>query len=171
MYLFSFSKLKYRGGITLNTDKQVFIETQKTAKTLKTYRDKSDEELLAFLAKQDSLTLNQLKVYYSDPSFALHYFISAAFFSIILASFITAILSGQADSIFPFISGISILILAVIFTGCLFWVLKQLVILKKKPIQFITHFSRKAEFARIVKMIDYVLQQKYKKALKNIPYQ
>ena len=171
MYLFSFSKLKYRGGITLNTDKQVFIETQKTAKTLKTYRDKSDEELLAFLAKQDSLTLNQLKVYYSDPSFALHYFISAAFFSIILASFITAILSGQADSIFPFISGISIIILAVIFTGCLFWVLKQLVILKKKPIQFITHFSKKAEFARIVKMIDYVLQQKYKKALKNIPNQ
>ncbi|WP_105979367.1 hypothetical protein [Bacillus paralicheniformis] len=155
----------------MNTDKQVFIETQKTAKTLKTYRDKSDEELLAFLAKQDSLTLNQLKVYYSDPSFALHYFISAAFFSIILASFITAILSGQAASIFPFFSGISILILAVIFVGCFFWVLKQLVILKKKPIQFITHFSRKAEFARIVKMIDYVLQQKYKKALKNIPYQ
>ncbi len=170
MYLFSFSKLKYRGGITLNTDKQVFIETQKTAKTLKTYRDKSDEELLAFLAKQDSLTLNQLKVYYSDPSFALHYFISAAFFSIILATFITAILSGQAASIFPFISGISILILAVIFAGCIFWVLKQLVILKKKPIQFITHFSKKAEFARIIKMIDYVLQQKYQKVL-NTPYQ
>ena len=54
----------------MNTDKQVFTATQKTAKTLKTYRDKSDEELLAFLAKQDSLTLNQLKVYYSDPSFA-----------------------------------------------------------------------------------------------------
>ncbi|KKB75511.1 MULTISPECIES: hypothetical protein [Bacillus] len=155
----------------MNTDKQVFTATQKTAKTLKTYRDKSDEELLAFLAKQDSLTLNQLKVYYSDPSFALHYFISAAFFSIIAASFITAILSGQADSMFPFVSGISIITLAAIFVGCFFWVLKQLVTLKKKPSQFITHFSKKAEFARIVKMIDYVLQQKYKKALKNIPYQ
>lgn len=130
-------------ALTLNTDKQVFIETQKTAKTLKTYRDKSDEELLAFLAKQDSLTLNQLKVYYSDPSFALHYFISAAFFSIILASFITAILSGQADSIFPFISGISIIILAVIFTGCLFWVLKQLVILKKSRFNSLHTFPRK----------------------------
>ncbi|EQM25170.1 hypothetical protein N399_01195 [Bacillus licheniformis CG-B52] len=127
----------------MNTDKQVFIETQKTAKTLKTYRDKSDEELLAFLAKQDSLTLNQLKVYYSDPSFALHYFISAAFFSIILASFITAILSGQADSIFPFISGISIIILAVIFTGCLFWVLRQLVILKKSRFNSLHTFPRK----------------------------
>ncbi|TWM29639.1 hypothetical protein CHCC14820_1495 [Bacillus paralicheniformis] len=48
--------------------------------------------------------------------------------------------------------------------------LKQLVILKKKPIQFITHFSKKAEFARIIKMIDYVLQQKYQKVL-NTPYQ
>lgn len=127
----------------MNTDKQVFTATQKTAKTLKTFRDKSDEELLAFLAKQDSLTLNQLKVYYSDPSFALHYFISAAFFSIVLASFITAILCGQADSMFPFVSGISIITLAAIFVGCFFWVLKQLVTLKKSRVNSLHIFPRK----------------------------
>ncbi|KAA6474156.1 hypothetical protein VSK91_14505 [Bacillus swezeyi] len=154
----------------MNTDKQVFIETQKTAKIIKSYRDKSDKELLAFLTKQDSLTLNQLKVYYSGPSFALHYFVSAAFFSMILASFATAILSGQADSIFPFFTGIPTIILAVVFIGCTFWVLKQLVTLKKKPIQFISHFSKKTEFARIIKIIDCVLQQRYKKESKNIHF-
>ncbi|MDI3410281.1 hypothetical protein QKW52_07255 [Bacillus sonorensis] len=66
----------------MRNEKQLFQKTEHTAKLLESH--KSDEERLTYLANQDSVTLNQLKIYFSNPSFTLTYFIKGIFSAVLL---------------------------------------------------------------------------------------
>lgn len=65
----------------MRNEKQLFQKAEHTAKLLESH--KSDDELLTYLANQDSVTLNQLKIYFSNPSFTLTYFIKAIFLAVL----------------------------------------------------------------------------------------
>ncbi|MBJ7897620.1 hypothetical protein [Bacillus atrophaeus] len=55
----------------MNLDQQTYKETQKTAESILLQYSKNDNELLAFLKKQDSFMLNQLKIFFSEPQLTL----------------------------------------------------------------------------------------------------
>lgn len=88
----------------MQTDKQLFEETKQTAETLLLSKAENDEELMAYLEKQDLSTLNRLKVYFSGPTLKISHVIKASLASSIFASIVTTVCSGQANSILPDVS-------------------------------------------------------------------
>ncbi|MED1738575.1 hypothetical protein P4U97_03480 [Bacillus swezeyi] len=147
----------------MNKDKEVFIKTKKMADAVKQY--KSDEEMLNFLFSQDSLTLNQLKIYYTDSGFTSNLFMKTGLACSVAAMTLTSFFLIQAEKLFPNMPFIVLIFLLFVLT-CILWLLFNFFKAQKKPIQLTSHFTRKSEFARIAKMIDYVLDKKYKDAFK-----
>ncbi|RCK09641.1 hypothetical protein DT075_36195 [Bacillus licheniformis] len=105
----------------MQTDKQLFEETKQTAETLLLSKAENDEELMAYLEKQDLSTLNRLKVYFSGFFFMFYL-------------------------IFSFL-----------------WIVKMLISSRKGPMQTILHFQKRAEYSRITGMIDFILDERFKK--------
>ncbi|MED1738574.1 hypothetical protein P4U97_03475 [Bacillus swezeyi] len=144
----------------MKNDKQLFKETKKAADIVVSINSKNDEKLLAYLAEQDSSVLSRLKVYFSNPTFTLPFYIKWTFVCSLLAAFITTVFSGQV----PFIQTENYFLYVIaflFFLSCLRLVI-LLLISRKGLIQPILHFAKRAEYAKIIGMIDFILDNKYK---------
>ncbi|MGN9863462.1 hypothetical protein [Bacillus swezeyi] len=145
----------------MKNEKQLFKKVQHTSSLIQSHQ--TDKELLTYLAKHDSVTLNQLKVYFSNPSFTLTYFIKTNLFSSISAVIIATVLSGQVSS-FPYHLPRLFSFLFIYFLIFSFlWIAKMLLSSRKGPMQTILHFQKRAEYSRIKGMIDFILDERYKK--------
>ncbi|ASB91269.1 hypothetical protein OZL92_15755 [Bacillus sonorensis] len=145
----------------MRNEKQLFQKTEHTAKLLESH--KSDEERLTYLANQDSVTLNQLKIYFSNPSFTLTYFIKGIFFSSITAVIMAAFLSGQVSSFTHDLSRLFSFFFIFYLIFSFLWIAKMLLSSRKGPMQTILHFQKRAEYSRITGMIDFILDERFKK--------
>ncbi|MCY9095561.1 hypothetical protein MOE96_11650 [Bacillus inaquosorum] len=68
-------------------NQQTFKETVKTAETITQYKE-NDKEILAFLTKQDSIMLNQLKVFFSEPQLTLIHSIKTVVYGTLVTLFL-----------------------------------------------------------------------------------
>ncbi|MEC1559581.1 hypothetical protein [Bacillus haynesii] len=150
----------------MQTDKQLFEETKQTAETLLLSKAENDEELMAYLEKQDLSTLNRLKVYFSGPTLKISHVIKASLASSILASILTAVFSGQANSILPDVSkGYFPAMLSILLIMSSIWVFGTITKSQRNKDQNFLHFRKKSNHTKIIGMIDVLLESKYKNIL------
>ncbi|WP_141243801.1 hypothetical protein [Bacillus sp. 7705b] len=139
--------------MTLN--QQTFKETVKTAETITQYKE-NDKEILAFLNKQDSIMLNQLKVFFSEPQLTFKHTVKIVCF----VTFVTLYIYFFSTRFNELIELSVQMFFALIG---LFWV--SIVFPFSRKVQISERFKQKSENTRIVGMIDFVLEQKYKKSI------
>ncbi|MFN2746410.1 hypothetical protein ACINLE_14400 [Bacillus sp. z60-18] len=150
----------------MQTDKQLFEETKQTAEAILSSKAENDEELMAYLEKQDLSTLNRLKVYFSGPTLKISHVIKASLYSSITAGIMTAIFSGQVVSIsydiehtfFP-------LILTILLLASSIWVFGTITKSQRNKDQNFLHFRKKSDHAKIIGMMNVILENKYKDML------
>ncbi|MBU8583761.1 hypothetical protein KM911_18840 [Bacillus paralicheniformis] len=150
----------------MKKDKQMLHKTKEAADLVMSYDNENDEELLAYLAKQDVSVLSRLRVYFSNPTFTLIYFTKWAFASSLIAAFLTTVASGTIPYVHT--AGILLYLLAVLFLLSVFTLIRLFVIARKGVVQPIKHFAKRSENARIVSMIDFALKQNFKNVQKNL---
>ncbi|MFC1286491.1 hypothetical protein [Bacillus paralicheniformis] len=150
----------------MQTDKQLFEETKQTAETLLLSKAENDEELMAYLEKQDLSTLNRLKVYFSGPTLKISHVIKASLYSSFTASIITAIFSGQVVSIsYDIEHNFFPLILTILLLASSIWVFGTITKSQRNKDQNFLHFRKKSNHTKIIGMIDVLLENKYKNIL------
>ncbi|MCY8000517.1 hypothetical protein [Bacillus haynesii] len=150
----------------MQTDKQLFEETKQTAETLLLSKVENDEELMAYLEKQDLSTLNRLKVYFSGPTLKISHVIKASLASSIFASIVTTVCSGQADSILTDIpKGYFPALLSILLIMSSIWVFGTITKSQRNKDQNFLHFRKKSNHTKIIGMIDVLLESKYKNIL------
>ncbi|MGG1246941.1 hypothetical protein [Bacillus spizizenii] len=139
--------------MTLN--QQTFKETLKTAETITQYKEK-DKEILAFLNKQDSIMLNQLKVFFSEPQLTLIHSIKTVIYGTLVTLFLY-FATNELPHAWSLLARLFFVVVGFIWLASCFK--------NGKAIQISQNFKQKSENARIVGMIDFVLEQKYKKSI------
>ncbi|WP_213402966.1 hypothetical protein [Bacillus cabrialesii] len=139
----------------MNIHLQTYKETETAAKFVLEHK-KEDKELLLFLNKQDSIKLNQLKVFFSEPQLTFKHTVKIVCF----VTFVTLYIYFFSTRFNELIELSVQLFFALIG---LFWVF--IVFPFSRKVQISERFKQKSENARIVGMIDFVLEQKYKKSI------
>ncbi|MBL6006824.1 hypothetical protein JNA71_00140 [Bacillus halotolerans] len=139
--------------MTLN--QQTFKETVKTAETITQYKE-NDKEILAFLNKQDSIMLNQLKVFFSEPQLTLIHSIKTVIYGTLVTLFLY-FTTNELPHKWSLLARLFFVIVGFIWLASCFK--------NEKAIQISQNFKQKSENSRIVGMIDFVLEQKYKKSI------
>ncbi|CUB19576.1 hypothetical protein BN2127_JRS7_00053 [Bacillus subtilis] len=139
--------------MTLN--QQTFKETLKTAETITQYKE-NDKELLIFLNKQDSIMLNQLKVFFSEPQLTLIHSIKTVIYGTLVTLFLY-FTTNELPHAGSLLARLFFVVVGFIWLASCFK--------NPKTIQISQNFKQKSENARIVGMIDFVLEQKYKKSI------
>ncbi|MDQ1854335.1 MULTISPECIES: hypothetical protein [Bacillus] len=139
--------------MTLN--QQTFKETVKMAETIKQYKE-NDKEILAFLTKQDSIMLNQLKVFFSEPQLTLLHSIKTVIYGTLVTLFLY-FTTNELPHAGSLLARLFFVVVGFIWLASCFK--------NAKAIQVSQNFKQKSENARIVGMIDFVLEQKYKKSI------
>ncbi len=139
--------------MTLN--QQTFKETLKTAETITQYKE-NDKELLIFLNKQDSIMLNQLKVFFSEPQLTLIHSIKTVIYGTLVTLFLY-FTTNELPHAGSLLARLFFVVVGFIWLASCFK--------NPKTIQISQNFKKKSENARIVGMIDFVLEQKYKKSI------
>ncbi|KFF57584.1 hypothetical protein FUA19_17435 [Bacillus subtilis] len=139
--------------MTLN--QQTFKETVKMAETIKQYKE-NDKEILAFLTKQDSIMLNQLKVFFSEPQLTLIHSIKTVIYGTLVTLFLY-FTTNELPHAGSLLARLFFVVVGFIWLASCFK--------NAKAIQVSQNFKQKSENARIVGMIDFVLEQKYKKSI------
>ncbi|MCY8091865.1 hypothetical protein MOB70_07425 [Bacillus haynesii] len=148
----------------MKKDKEAFQKAQNMMDTIKLF--KSDDKLLHFLSNQDSLSLNQLKVYCSDPGFPSSLFMKIGLSCSVSAMILNVLFLIKTKDFFPSLPIIPLLF--ILFTiGFALWFYFQILKWGRKPVQLPQHFEHKSGFAKINRMIDFVLEQKYQNTLKH----
>ncbi|MGG1546653.1 hypothetical protein ABE347_04115 [Bacillus paralicheniformis] len=147
----------------MQTDKQLFEKTKQIAEAILLSKTENDEELMAYLEKQDLSTLNRLKVYFSGPTLKISNVIKASLYSSFTASIITAIFSGQVVSIsYDIEHNFFPLILTILLLASSIWVFGTITKSQRNKDQNFLHFRKKSNYTKIIGMIDFVLENKYK---------
>ncbi|XBO86442.1 hypothetical protein AAGG52_01635 [Bacillus licheniformis] len=135
----------------MQTDKQLFEETKQTAETLLLSKAENDEELMAYLEKQDLSTLNRLKVYFSGPTLKISHVIKASLASSIFASILTTVFSGQANSILPDVSkGYFPAMLSILLVMSSIWVFGTITKSQRNKDQNFLHFRKKRTIQKLL---------------------
>ncbi|CAN2254477.1 hypothetical protein P9293_09850 [Bacillus inaquosorum] len=116
----------------------------------------NDNDLLSYLMKQDSLTLNQMKVCLIEPQLTFKHTVKIIFTVTLITLYIYFFSSHYNDLIEMGVQMFFVLI-------GLIWVFGVFPFSRK--VQISERFKQKSENARIVGMIDFVLEQKYKKSI------
>ncbi|RPK00025.1 hypothetical protein BSBH6_03538 [Bacillus subtilis] len=116
----------------------------------------NDNDLLSYLMKQDSLTLNQMKVCLIEPQLTFKHTVKIVCF----VTFVTLYIYFFSTRFNELIELSVQLFFALIG---LFWVF--IVFPFSRKVQISDRFKQKSQNARIVGMIDFVLEQKYKKSI------
>ncbi|MBL3649828.1 hypothetical protein JMN17_19615 [Bacillus sp. RHFS10] len=137
----------------LNKDLHTYKETETAAKFILEHA-KDDKELLIFLNKHDSIMLNQLKIFFSEPQLTFKHTIKIVCF----VTFVTLYIYFFSTRFNELIELTVQMFFALIG---LFWVF--VVFPFSRKVQISDRFKQKVENTRIVGMIDFVLEQKYKK--------
>ncbi|TWK40936.1 tripartite tricarboxylate transporter TctB family protein [Bacillus paralicheniformis] len=150
----------------MQTDKQLFEETKQKAEAILSSKAENDEELMAYLEKQDLSTLNRLKVYFSGPTLKISHVIKASLASSIFASIVTTVFSGQANSILPDVSkGYFPTMLSILLVISSIWVFGTITKSQRNKDQNFLHFRKKSDHAKIIGMMNVILENKYKDML------
>ncbi|WP_133063245.1 hypothetical protein V5F86_01305 [Bacillus spizizenii] len=139
----------------MNIDLQTYKETETAAKFILEGK-KDAKEILAFLNKQDSIMLNQLKVFFREPQLTFKHTVKIVCF----VTFVTLYIYFFSTRFNELIELSVQMFFALIG---LFWVF--IVFPFSRKVQISERFKQKSENARIVGMIDFVLEQKYKKSI------
>ncbi|MBU2660974.1 hypothetical protein [Bacillus cabrialesii] len=116
----------------------------------------NDNDLLSYLMKQDSLILNQMKVCLIEPQLTFKHTVKIVCF----VTFVTLYIYFFSTRFNELIELSVQLFFALIG---LFWVF--IVFPFSRKVQISERFKQKSENARIVGMINFVLEQKYKKSI------
>ncbi len=116
----------------------------------------NDNDLLKYLMKQDSLTLNQMKVCFIEPQLTFKHTVKIVCF----VTFVTLYIYFFSTRFNELIEVTVQMFFALIG---LIWVFGVFPFSRK--VQISDRFKQKSENARIVGMIDFVLEQKYKKSI------
>ncbi|MCY8005418.1 hypothetical protein MOB86_14530 [Bacillus haynesii] len=150
----------------MQIDKQLFEKTKQMAEAILLSKTENDEELMAYLQKQDLSTLNRLKVYFSGPTLKISHVIKASLASSIFASIVTTVCSGQADSILTDIpKGYFPALLSILLIMSSIWVFGTITKSQRNKDQNFLHFRKKSNHTKIIGMIDVLLESKYKNIL------
>ncbi|AJO56924.1 hypothetical protein P4V37_19605 [Bacillus subtilis] len=136
-------------------NQQTFKETVKMAETIKQYKE-NDKEILTFLTKQDSIMLNQLKVFFSEPQLTLIHSIKTVIYGTLVTLFLY-FTTNELPHAGSLLARLFFVVVGFIWLASCFK--------NAKAIQVSQNFKQKSENARIVGMIDFVLEQKYKKSI------
>ncbi|WP_069839751.1 MULTISPECIES: hypothetical protein [unclassified Bacillus (in: firmicutes)] len=139
----------------MTLDQQTFKETVKMAETIKQYKE-NDKEILTFLTKQDSIMLNQLKVFFSEPQLTLIHSIKTVIYGTLVTLFLY-FTTNELPHAGSLLARLFFVVVGFIWLASCFK--------NAKAIQVSQNFKQKSENARIVGMIDFVLEQKYKKSI------
>ncbi|ASS69718.1 hypothetical protein [Bacillus atrophaeus] len=139
----------------MKVDMQTYRETVKKIETELFPVRNNDNELCTYLMKQDSLTLNQMKICLNEPELTFKHSIKIVFTVTLITLYIFFFSTHYSDLIAMSVQMLFALI-------GLFWIVA--VFPNAKRIQVSQNFKQKAENTRIVGMIDFVLEQKYKKS-------
>ncbi|NTU27645.1 hypothetical protein HPX95_15900 [Bacillus tequilensis] len=139
----------------MNINLQTYKETETAAKLILELK-KDDKKLLLFLNKQDSIMLNQLKVFFSEPQLTFKHTVKIVCF----VTFITLYIYFFSTRFNELIELTVQMFFALIG---LIWVFGVFPFSRK--VQISDRFKQKSENARIIGMIDFVLEQKYKKSI------
>ncbi|MBY4605176.1 MULTISPECIES: hypothetical protein [Bacillus] len=116
----------------------------------------NQSDLLLYLMQQDSLTLSQMKVCLTEPQLTFKHTVKIVCF----VSFVTLYIYFFSTRFNELIELAIQMFFALIG---LFWVF--IVFPFSRKVQISQNFKQKSENARIVSMIDFVLEQKYKKSI------
>ncbi|MGQ9010504.1 hypothetical protein ACTXHP_20425 [Bacillus stercoris] len=119
-------------------------------------RSQNERDLLLYLMQQDSLTLNQMKVCLTEPQLTFKHTVKIVCF----VTFVTLYIYFFSTRFNELIELAVQMFFALIG---LFWVF--IVSPFSRKVQISERFKQKAQNARIVGMIDFVLEQKYKKSI------
>ncbi|KFM90156.1 hypothetical protein [Bacillus paralicheniformis] len=150
----------------MQTDKQLFEKTKQMAEAILLSKAENDEELMAYLEKQDLSTLNRLKVYFSGPTLKISHVIKASLASSIFASIVTTVFSGQANFILPDVSkGYFPTMLSILLVISSIWVFGTITKSQRNKDQNFLHFRKKSDHAKIIGMMNVILENKYKDML------
>ncbi|MEI1419951.1 hypothetical protein EFK13_01445 [Bacillus cabrialesii] len=116
----------------------------------------NDNDLLSYFMKQDSFTLNQMKVCLTEPQLTFKHTVKIVCF----VTFVTLYIYFFSTR-FNEIIQLSVQMFFALIGLC--WVFTVFPFSRK--VQISQNFKQKSENARIVGMIDFVLEQKYKKSI------
>ncbi|MEC1384960.1 hypothetical protein P9D14_15705 [Bacillus velezensis] len=137
----------------MKIDMQTYKETVQKIETDLIPRSQNDKELLTYLMKQDSLTLNQMKMCFTEPSLTFQHTVKI----VCTVTFITLYIFFFSTH---FNDLIEMALQMVFGLAGLVWVIAVFPFSRK--IQVSDRFRQKSENTRITGMIDFVLEQRYK---------
>ncbi|MCY8934260.1 hypothetical protein [Bacillus atrophaeus] len=140
----------------MNLDQQTYKETQKTAESILLQYSKNDNELLSFLKKQDSFMLNQLKIFFSEPQLTLIHSIKIVVYGTLVTLFMYFV-TNEMPHVWSLSFRLFLVVIGFIWLASCFK--------NAKAIQISQNFQRKSEHARIVGMIEFILENKYKDSI------
>ncbi|WP_424161193.1 hypothetical protein ACPA1T_14630 [Bacillus amyloliquefaciens] len=137
----------------MKIDNQIYDEIKSIAESELLNCSKNDTELLTYLQKQDSITLNRLKTYFSEPRLSLTHSIK-----IIICGTLLTLFMFFATNEFSHLTGM----ICRLFFGVIGFLWLISVYKNSRKIQISQNFKEKSENTRIVGMIDFVLDQRYR---------
>ncbi|ASF27483.1 MULTISPECIES: hypothetical protein [Bacillus amyloliquefaciens group] len=137
----------------MKIDNQIYDEIKSIAESELLNSSKNDTELLTYLQKQDSITLNRLKTYFSEPRLSLTHSIKITICGTLLTLFMFF-----ATNEFSHLTGM----ICRLFFGVIGFLWLISVYKNNRKIQISQNFKEKSENTRIVGMIDFVLDQRYR---------
>lgn len=104
----------------MKNDQIVFEKTKNIAHDINQMQNQ--QEIIDYLFRQDSLTLNQLKHYYSEPSLPLQFLVKVAVLCMFISMTLASFLFIQAKEVFTntILSDISPAVFSIFTVICIF---------------------------------------------------
>ncbi|AMQ72730.1 MULTISPECIES: hypothetical protein [Bacillus amyloliquefaciens group] len=137
----------------MKIDNKIYDEIKSIAESELLNSSKNDTELLTYLQKQDSITLNRLKTYFSEPRLSLTHSIK-----ITVCGTLFTLFMFFATNEFSHLTGM----IFRLFIGIIGFLWLISVYKNSRKIQISKNFKEKSENFRIIGMIDFVLEQRYR---------
>ncbi|MCY9454266.1 hypothetical protein [Bacillus inaquosorum] len=129
----------------------------------------NQQEIIDYLFRQDSLTLNKLKHYYSEPSLPLQILVKVAVLCMFISMTLASFLFIQAKEVFTntILSDISPAVFSIFTVICIFMTYTK-IIKKGNKNKGKASLNQQSEFYEKNKLINTILYKKYKIDQQNI---
>lgn len=151
----------------MKNDQIIFEKTKSIAHDIDQMQNQ--QEIIDYLFRQDSLTLNQLKHYYSEPYLPLQFLVKLAVLCMFIAMTLASFFFVQAKQVFtnPILSDISPAAFSIFTVICIFMAYTK-VIKRENNSKGETSLIQQSEFYEKNKLINTILYKKYKIDQQNI---
>lgn len=151
----------------MKNDQIVFEKTKNIAHDINQMQNQ--QEIIDYLFRQDSLTLNQLKHYYSEPSLPLQFLVKVAVLCMFISMTLASFLFIQAKEVFTntILSDISPAVFSIFTVICIFMTYTK-IIKKGNKNKGKASLNQRSEFYEKNKLINTILYKKYKMDQQNI---